>query len=162
MFDNACKSPIVPRMSHALSHRFRSRWRKFFSYYKPHRTLLIADIFCSLLRAATTLAFPILANLLTKQLLDPGEASHIVHSLVLWGGLMLSLTALQAACMFFIDYRGHIMGASMEGEIRRELFAHCQKMSFRFYDDQRVGQLMSRITHDLPVSYTHLTLPTKA
>ncbi len=65
------------------------------------------------------------------------------------GALMLVLVALQTACTFYFDYRGHAMGAMMESDMRRELFNHFQKLSFRFYDEQRTGQLMSRITNDL-------------
>ena len=65
------------------------------------------------------------------------------------GGLMLALLAVQALCSLFVDYQGHVMGAKMEGALRKEVFEHCQKLSFSFYDRQRVGQLMSRITNDL-------------
>jgi ATP-binding cassette subfamily B protein len=62
---------------------------------------------------------------------------------------MIALVAVQAACNFYVDYRGHALGARMENDLRRELFAHYQQLSFRFYDEQRTGQLMSRITNDL-------------
>jgi ATP-binding cassette subfamily B protein len=62
---------------------------------------------------------------------------------------MLALVALQALCTVFVDYQGHVMGAKIEGAMRRELFEHLQKLSFGFYDRERVGQLMSRITNDL-------------
>ena len=68
----------------------------------------------------------------------------------LWvGALMLVLIAVQTVCSFFVDYRGHAMGAMMESDMRSELFDHYQKLSFRFYDDHKTGQLMSRITNDL-------------
>ena len=63
--------------------------------------------------------------------------------------LMLGLILLEAYCNFFIAYYGHIMGAKMEYDMRNEIFQHYQKLSFRFFDDQKVGQLMSRVTNDL-------------
>jgi ATP-binding cassette subfamily B protein len=65
------------------------------------------------------------------------------------GAIMLVLVIIHTACNLFVDYRGHMMGALMESDMRRELFEHYQKLSFRFYDEQRTGQLMSRLTHDL-------------
>ena len=63
--------------------------------------------------------------------------------------IMLALVVAHALCNLFVDYQGHVMGAKMERDMRRELFAHYQKLSFSFYDDQKTGQLMSRITSDL-------------
>src|SRR5260370_13551192 len=62
---------------------------------------------------------------------------------------MVALVAVQALCTLFVDYQGHVMGAKMERDMRRELFEHYQKLSFSFYDRQRTGQLMARITNDL-------------
>ena len=75
----------------------------------------------------------------------PNALNQIYHG----GALMLALVAVQTVCNFYVDYRGHAMGAMMESDMRSELFDHFQKLSFRFYDEQKTGQLMSRITNDL-------------
>jgi ATP-binding cassette subfamily B protein len=127
----------------------RPRIRKFLSYYRPHLPLLAADVACALLIAATALALPLCANHVTRRLTALGETPEAMGQIWAVGALMLALVALQAACTLFVDYQGHMMGAKMEGALRREVFEHCQKLSFGFYDRQRVGQLMSRINNDL-------------
>ncbi|WP_293678119.1 ABC transporter ATP-binding protein [uncultured Phenylobacterium sp.] len=108
--------------------------------------LLAADLACAILVAATALALPICANLITRRLSGSPAA---VDQILLAGAAMLALLAVQAACTLFVDYQGHVMGAKMEGAMRKDLFEHLQKLSFSFYDRQKVGQLMSRITGDL-------------
>lgn len=127
----------------------KARARKFLSYYRPHVPLLIADVGCALLVAATALFLPLCANHVTKRLVQLGDTPDALARIYAMGGLMLGLLAVQALCTFFVDYQGHVMGAKMESALRKELFEHCQKLSFSFYDRQRVGQLMSRITNDL-------------
>ncbi|MBB3964916.1 ATP-binding cassette subfamily B protein [Rhizobium metallidurans] len=110
--------------------------------------MLSADIACAILVAATAVALPVCANLVTKRLLtisDAGEANALILTV---GAVMLGLLAVQMVAVFFVDYRGHVMGARIEAAVRQELFDHCQKLSFSFYDRQRTGQLMSRITGD--------------
>jgi ATP-binding cassette subfamily B protein len=133
----------------------RARFRKFLSYYEPYRGLLIADLACALIAAAAALLLPLCANYVTKRLLDPQPAPELLTEIYAVGSLMLSLVALQALCTVFVDYQGHVMGAKMERDMRRELFEHYQKLSFHFYDRQRTGQLMARITHD-PLSLAEL------
>ncbi len=127
----------------------RARWTKFFSYYRPHIGVLVADLACAFLVAGTTLALPLCANYIVKQLTAGGDAGLIYDQIYLVGALMLGLIALEAASRMFVDYQGHVMGARMETDMREELFRHYQKLSFSFYDRQRVGQLMSRISNDL-------------
>ncbi|HTN63853.1 MAG TPA: ABC transporter ATP-binding protein, partial [Devosia sp.] len=71
-----------------------------------------------------------------------------ISQIYLMGALMLAMLAIQVLAVFFVDYQGHVMGARIESTLRKQLFEHCQKLSFSFYDRQRVGQLMSRITND--------------
>jgi ATP-binding cassette subfamily B protein len=124
-----------------------ARLRAFLAYYKPHLPLLAADIACALIVAASALAVPLCARWITARLGSPqGLALPDVWAA---GGIMLGLLAAQILSTLFVDYQGHMMGAKMEGTLRRDLFEHCQKLSFRFYDRERVGQLMSRITNDL-------------
>src|SRR6266498_1821692 len=125
-----------------------SRTKKFFSYYKPHLGLFLSVMFCAFVVAGITLLFPLLTRYITKTVLEqhlPNALSEIYRM----GALMLLLIVIHTACNYYVDYRGHAMGAMMESDMRRELFDHYQKLSSRFYDDQRTGQLMSRITNDL-------------
>lgn len=123
-----------------------SRLRKFFSYYKPYRGLLIADLVCAFVVSIITLIFPLLTRTITKDLLVTPDALSRIYAL---GVVMLALVGVHTLCNMFVDYRGHMMGALMEGDMRAELFEHYEKLSFSFYDDHRTGQLMSRITNDL-------------
>lgn len=125
-----------------------SNMKKMLSYYKPYLGVFTADMVFALIAAATTLVIPILVRYITQDvILRPmDEALHTI----LWLGLfMLVLVAVECYCKYFISNYGHVMGAKMEYDMRAEIFAHYQKLSFSFYDDQKVGQLMSRITADL-------------
>ncbi|MBL8078582.1 MAG: ABC transporter ATP-binding protein [Anaerolineales bacterium] len=124
-----------------------SRARKFLSYYKPYRRLFIADMFCALAVSGTTLAIPLCANFVTKNILG-GNTSDVTYQIYSIGALMLGLIAVHTACNMFVAYQGHMMGALMERDMRSELFDHLQKLSFGFYDEQKTGQLMTRITND--------------
>ncbi len=122
--------------------------KKMVSYYKPYLNVFIADMFFALLASGTTLVIPILVRYITANVIKrpPEEA---LHSILILGALMIGLVAVECYCKFFISNYGHVMGAKMEYDMRAEIFAHYQKLSFSFYDEQKVGQLMSRITSDL-------------
>jgi len=117
----------------------RSRLQKFLSYYKPYRRILTLDLICAFVVAAITLIFPLCVSLITKNILV-GDNPDALRQIYMVGALMLGLVALHALCNFFVDFQGHMSG---------DLFAHYQKLSFSFYDSQRTGQLMSRLTNDL-------------
>lgn len=125
-----------------------ARTKKFFSYYKPYLGLFTSVMVCALIVAAITLLLPLCTRYITKNILagpQPDALSRIVQV----GLLMLVLVMIHTACNFYVAYRGHTMGAMMESDLRSELFEHYQKLSFGFYDEQRTGELMSRITNDL-------------
>jgi len=125
-----------------------SRVRVFFSYYKPYRRLLALDLVCALIAAAIALILPLCAGYITRNVLG-GPTENALNQIYGTGALMLFLVALYAVCNTFVDYQGHMMGTRMESDMRRDLFKHYQKLSFSFYDGQRTGQLMSRLTNDL-------------
>lgn len=127
----------------------RARLAKLLGYYRPYLPLLALDLACAVLISVTALLLPLCANHVTRLLIGADDPSSTLPAIYAMGGLMLALLVVQAFATLFVDYQGHMMGAKMEAALRRELFAHCQKLSFRFYDRQRVGQLMSRVTHDL-------------
>lgn len=128
------------------SHR---RFRTFLTYYRPHLPMLAADMACAVLVAGTALALPVCASWITRRLAATPSPAEATTSILAIGGVMLALLAVQALGTLFVDYQGHMMGAKIESRLRQELFEHLHRLSFSFYDRERVGQLMSRITHDL-------------
>lgn len=124
-----------------------SRNKKFISYYKPYLGLFFADIACAFLVSAITLALPLCVRYVTKDILD-GNAANRLDQIYTMGGVMFVLVAVYTVCDMFVAYQGHMMGAMMERDMRSELFEHLQKLSFGFYDEQKTGQLMTRITND--------------
>jgi ATP-binding cassette subfamily B protein len=127
-----------------------SRSKKFLSYYKPYLGWLVADMVCAFVVAAVTLLLPLCTSYITKNVLEGNISSpDVLNQIYLMGAVMVGLVLIHAACNMFVDYRGHSMGAMMESDMRRELFEHYQKLSFSFYDEQKTGQLMTRLTNDL-------------
>ena len=124
-----------------------SQSKKFLSYYKPYLGLLAADMACAVIVAAAALALPLCARYITNLVLE-GSGPDVLPQIYAVGALMLTLVAVHTACNFFVDYQGHGMGARMERDIRQELFDHYQKLAFRFYDEHKTGELMSRLTND--------------
>lgn len=125
-----------------------SRSKKFLSYYKPYLGLLLADMVCAFILSAVTLTLPLCARYIMKNILA-GDSPDALQQIYFVGGLMLILLLIHTLCNLFVDYRGHMMGAMMESDMRTELFDHYQELSFSFYDDQRTGQLMTRLTNDI-------------
>lgn len=123
--------------------------KKFISYYKPYKGLFFADMFFALTAAAITLIFPLIVRYITNDLLVNNEIHEITGVIIKIGIGLVGLAILELVCNFFIAYQGHMMGAAMEYDMRNEIFEHYQKLSFNFYDNQKTGQLMSRITNDL-------------
>jgi ATP-binding cassette subfamily B protein len=122
--------------------------KKFLSYYRPYLPVFLTVLACAFLASAVALVFPLLVRYITKDVLE-GDLSTALTEVYWIGGLMLVLVIIQQIGNTFVDYKGHEIGARMERDLRSELFAHMQKLSFRFYDKEKTGQLMSRITHDL-------------
>lgn len=124
-----------------------SRSRKFLSYYKPYLPLLFADMTCALIVAVITLILPLCARYITNNVSE-GITADTLRQIYSMGAVMLVLVIIYTLCNIFVDYRGHMMGAMMESDMRLELFDHYQKLSFGFYDEEKTGQLMTRITND--------------
>ena len=122
--------------------------KKLVGYYKPYRGLFFSDLFFAILGAAVTLVIPLIVRYITSTVVyEPVEqATGLIVKL---GIFMVLLVILEAFCNFYIAYYGHIMGAKIERNMRNEIFSHYQKLSFAFYDNQKVGHLLSRITSDL-------------
>lgn len=124
------------------------KWKKFLSYYKPYKKKFAADMFFACLGAAITLLIPLIIRYITNDVIYR-ESSESLHTILILTGIMAALILLECYCNYFIAYYGHMMGAKMEYNMRNEIFAHYQRLSFSFYDNQKVGQLMSRVTNDL-------------
>ena len=121
--------------------------KKLLSFYKPYKGIFFADLLCSLIAAAIGLILPLGAGYITDNILS-GDLSAAPERILKAGGLLLVLVLVQAWCSYFMDYQGHAMGARMERDMRAQLFRHCEKLSFSYYDEHPVGDLMSRITND--------------
>ncbi|MCI9540572.1 MAG: ABC transporter ATP-binding protein [Lachnospiraceae bacterium] len=124
------------------------KWKKFFSYYKPYKKLFAADMFFACLGATVTLVLPLIIRYITSNVIFR-EANEALNTILVLAGIMVAMILLECYCNYFIAYYGHMMGARMEYNMRNEIFSHYQKLSFSFYDNQKVGQLMSRVTNDL-------------
>jgi ATP-binding cassette subfamily B protein len=122
--------------------------KKLFAYYKPYKGLFYSDMVFAILGAAVTLVIPMIVRYITNEVVYFG-ASQARQAVLVLGAVMLGLVALEMFCNFYIAYFGHIMGAKMEANMRRDIFGHYQKLTFAFYDNQKVGHLLSRITSDL-------------
>jgi ATP-binding cassette, subfamily B, bacterial len=119
--------------------------RRFFAYYAPYKMLFILDFTCAVIAAVLELSFPIFVNLTVDRLLPSNNWPFIVWACV---GL-LGVYGLNAALNFVVTYWGHMLGINIETDMRRALFTHIQKLSFRFFDNNKTGHLMSRMSSDL-------------
>lgn len=117
-------------------------------YYKPYKGLFLADLFFAILGAAVTLVIPLLVRYIMNTVgsMPLSEARAVILKI---GIAMLALVLIQLGSRYFITFYGHMMGAYIEHDMRNEIFSHYQKLSFAFYDNQKVGHLLSRITSDL-------------
>jgi ATP-binding cassette subfamily B protein len=138
---------FVAKAGYASGVPAHSRGKKFLSYYKPYLGLFFADMACALVVSTTTLLLPLCARYITKNILGSNTPQDL-NQIYLMGAFMVVLVGIQLLSTMFIDFQGHMMGARMESDMRSELFEHYQKLSFRFYDEQRTGQLMTRLTND--------------
>ena len=126
----------------------REKLKKLFSYYKPYRVLFYSDMFFAILGAVITLVIPLIVRYITNEVVYFNHHKAMQTILVL-GAVMIGLVIVEFGCNYFIAYYGHIMGAYMEADMRSDIFGHYQKLTFAFYDNQKVGALLSRITSDL-------------
>lgn len=122
--------------------------KKFIKYYKPYKTVFFIDLLCATIISAIDLAFPQLLRTLTKTLFA-GAPGKIVSALIpITIGLLVAYI-IQTACRYYVTYAGHMMGARMERDMRKELFDQYEKLSFSYYDQNNSGQMMSKLVSDL-------------
>ena len=119
--------------------------KKFFSYYKNHWKLFLVDISCALLMSGIDLVYPVYVQRLIDDYFPQRNANMIIRVAV----ILLILYALRFVFQYIVHYWGHVVGIRMETDMRSDLFTHLQKLSFKFYDNNKVGYLMSRVVNDL-------------
>ncbi|MCY9546007.1 ABC transporter ATP-binding protein [Lysinibacillus xylanilyticus] len=119
--------------------------QRFFSYYKPYKGLFILDFSCAILVALIELAFPIVLNKVIDDILPDGEMKWIIMASI----LLLMLYIFNSILDYIVSYWGHMLGINIETDMRKEAFSHIQKLPFRYFDNNKTGHLVSRLTNDL-------------
>lgn len=119
--------------------------RRFFSYYRPYKGLFILDFTCAIIAGLLELVFPLAVNQFVDKLLPGQDWSLIVGACI----ALLSIYVLNTALNYVVTYWGHMLGINIETDMRKKLFDHIQKLSFRFFDNNKTGHLMSRMSNDL-------------
>lgn len=117
----------------------------FISYYKPERRLFFMDMLAASVIALLDLVFPITTRLFMKDFIP----NRNMQAVFIWGGVLVVLYLIRLMCQYFVQYYGHVVGVNMESQMRKDLFTHLQTLDFRFFDNTKVGHLMSRIVNDL-------------
>lgn len=125
---------------------------KIIHYYKPYKLILLLVLMGSCFSALMELLFPYIV----RQMLNVQIPQKNIDELLYWAGILLALYVVNFGLLFSINYYGHVMSSGIENDMRRDLFGHMEKMSFRFFDNARTGQLLSRITSDI-VEISELT-----
>lgn len=122
--------------------------KKFIRYYKPYKAVFFIDLFCATVISLVDLAFPQILRTLTKTLFA-GSAEKILSALLPIAIALLAAYVIQTLCKYYVTYAGHMMGARMERDMRKELFDHYERLSFSYYDQNNSGQMMSKLVSDL-------------
>ncbi len=119
--------------------------KKFISYYKPHRVLFFTDMFCAFIVALCDLFYPMIA----KNIINVYVPDQNLRMLLIWAAVLLGIYVLKAGLNYFIQYWGHIVGVRIQGDMRRDMFRHLQRLPFSYFDGTKTGTIMSRIINDL-------------
>ena len=122
--------------------------KKFIKYYGPYKAVFFIDLLCATIISLVDLAYPQILRSLTKTLFV-GESKQILSALGPIAALLFAAYVLQTLCKYYVTYAGHMMGARMERDMRKELFDHYEKLSFSYYDQHNSGQMMSKLVSDL-------------
>ncbi|MBQ2255276.1 MAG: ABC transporter ATP-binding protein, partial [Clostridia bacterium] len=121
--------------------------KRFLPYYKPYTKDIIFDLCCAALTTICELALPLIVRKITGAAQEE-PISLTVSMILTFGGVYLAMRLIDTIAYYYMANRGHIIGAKMETDMRRDLFGHLQKLSFSYFDNTKVGTLMSRITSD--------------
>ena len=126
----------------------RDNLKRMISYYKPYLGTFFLDMLFAIVASGISLVIPLVVGDITNEI-PHMTAEDGMRKILTFAVILIVLVVIQFFANYYISYVGHVMGAKMEYDMRAEIFSHYQKLSFSFYDDQKVGQLMSRITSDL-------------
>ncbi|MFB9277006.1 ABC transporter ATP-binding protein [Cohnella cellulosilytica] len=119
--------------------------RRFFAYYRPYKGLFMLDFGCAIVAGLLELAFPMAVNAFIDDLLPGGK-----WDLIIWASVgLVALYAINTGLMYIVNYWGHTLGINIETDMRRKLFSHIQKLSFRFFDNTKTGHLVGRLSNDM-------------
>ena len=147
------KSAVLPLSFRDVK---KSEYKLFFSYFKPHKWLFFADLFCAVFVAAVDVVFPVISRFTLNKVLPQylNSADNSVQRTVIFTffsiiALCFFMCVLRTVAQWFITFFGHVFGVAVEKDMRRDIFEHIEKQSFSFFDKNRTGQLMSRTTTDL-------------
>ena len=119
--------------------------KRFLHYYRPHKEMLALDMLASLLISVIGMVYPIV----TRTMLNDYIPNKLYTAIVIAGAVVLVLYAVRMLMRYFVQYYGHLIGVKMQSQMRQDLFAHLERLSFSFYDEHETGRIMSRITNDL-------------
>lgn len=120
-------------------------FKRFISYYKPHKLIFSLDMGASFLVSVIGIFYPIITRQMLNQFIPDKEYKLIIISSV----ALIALYLIRMGLNYFIQYQGHVMGVKMQAQMRRDMFCHLQKLPYKFYDDHETGKIMSRMTNDL-------------
>ena len=120
-------------------------FKRFISYYKPHKKMLVLDMLASLLIAVVGMVYPIVTN----KMLNEYIPNQMYTAILIAGVVVLALYVIRMLLRYFVQYYGHRIGVLMQSQMRKDLFGHLQKLPFKFYDNNETGKIMTRITSDL-------------
>ena len=124
----------------------KGMFRRFLPYYKPYVGIIIIDLLAAALTTICELVLPMIVRQITGA---AGDGPLLAETVIKLGLLYLFLRVIDVAANYFMAYIGHITGTRLETDMRHDLFEHLQKLSFSYYDDTKIGQIMARITSDL-------------
>ena len=119
--------------------------KRFISYYKPHKKLLVMDLGASFLISVIGMIYPVV----TRKMLNEYIPNRMYTTIIIAGAIVLVLYVIRMLLRYFVQYYGHIIGVRMQSQMRRDLFEHLERLPFRYYDDHETGRIMTRITSDL-------------
>ena len=119
--------------------------KRFIAYYKPHKKMLALDMLAALLTSVIGMVYPIVTN----RMLNDYIPNKLYSTIVIAGAVVLALYVLRMLLRYFVQYYGHMIGVRMQSQMRKDLFAHLQRLPYRFYDNHETGRIMTRITSDL-------------
>ncbi len=119
--------------------------RRFATYYKPHKKLFMLDMAAAFLVSLCDLVYP----MITRNIINIYVPEKMLNHLLIWAGVILGIYLVKCGLNYFIQYKGHVLGVRIQGDMRRDMFHHLQKLPFAFFDENKTGVIMSRLMNDL-------------